>query len=273
MNYKKSDFAFVWVVPVIALAFVLFSSVACGAEATPTTAPAPAEAAATPAPAAAAATATPAPAEATPAAAPVMAEALANLNLRDGPGTEYSVVDKLPTGSQIIIIGRNEDGSWLLGKTEKGEEVWLSGEASLIKVDPTQITKLTVAKAPPLPYNVNNKQVNDVLNMIPLVVHHENKFACASHGGLNKLLPEVAEGNVIGPHANDFIYKGDNVLFKYTGGTFVLIKENPIARFENGEESLSFARAMQLFESGDIVWNGKFGDLGRGVHGCDLSAP
>jgi hypothetical protein len=130
-----------------------------------------------------------------------------------------------------------------------------------------------VASDPPPPFNSNIEQVNNVLNLVPLVVHHQQNITCASHAGLNNLLPEVVAGNVLGPHAGDFVYKGNNVLFRYENGTFLLIKENPTARFENGEEFLPLATAMQYFESGDLVWNGNFGDTGRGVTGCDKSTP
>ena len=91
--------------------------------------------------------------------------------------------------------------------------------------------------------------------------------------GLNNLLPEVTNGNIIGPHSGDFVYNGDNVLFEYSNGGFQLIKENPIARFEGGAKYLSFTEAMQLFARGEIVWTGSISDWpGRGVTGCDLSA-
>jgi hypothetical protein len=120
-------------------------------------------------------------------------------------------------------------------------------------------------------YDANNVKVREVLNQIPLVVLHGNSQTCASHGGLNNLLPEVVESNVIGPHSGDFVWKDkENVLFKYTGGTFQLIRENPAARFDNDAAYLSFERALAMFASGDIVWNGKFGDKpARGVTGCD----
>jgi hypothetical protein len=106
-------------------------------------------------------------------------------------------------------------------------------------------------------------------------VYHADHFTCASHAGLNNLLPEVAEGNVIGPHAGDFAYadKEGNVLFKYTGGTFVLIRDNPIARFEGDLESLPLDKALQMFADGEVVWTGEPGRWpGRGVPGCDPTA-
>lgn len=202
----------------------------------------------------------------------VTAQTLANLNLRQGPGTGYAVAGSVPANSQVTIIGRNNDGSWLLVKSDAGQ-VWISAQPDLVKVDQSALNTLPVVSAPAPAFDAGNPNVQRVLNEIPLVVYHGGRHTCASHGGLNNLLPEVANGNVIGPHSGDFIMGQDNVLFEYSNGTFRLIKENPIARFEGDQKSLSFEQAMQLFASGDIVWNGSIGDWpGRGVTGCDLSA-
>ena len=143
--------------------------------------------------------------------------------------------------------------------------------ADLIKAN-GDIMSLKVVSAPAPSYDASNPMVNKVLNEIPLVVYHPDTFTCASHGGLNNLLPEVAEGNVIGPHSGDFIYNGNNVLFKKVNGSIVLINENPIARFEGGAETMPLAKALQFFANGEIVWNGTIGaSPARGVKGCDLS--
>lgn len=130
-------------------------------------------------------------------------------------------------------------------------------------------------------YDVTDPLVNAVLNQIPLVVWHETSHTCASHAGLNNLLEGVdgvQEGHVIGPHAGDFVWKSrecgfiGNVLFKYTNGSFQLIRQESAERFCQGEAFLSFEKAMQMFASGEIEWSGHIGDSGRGVTGCDLSA-
>ncbi len=205
----------------------------------------------------------------------VKAQALTNLNLRAGPGTNYSIVGKLPAGSEITVIGRDKDGSWLHVKTDEGSEVWLTADPTLVEVDEKLVAALPVVEAPPPPYDASNPAVNKILNEIPLIVYHANQQAtCASHGGLLHLLPEVQDGNVIGPHSGDFVYKGNNVLFRLSGGTPELIWESDVARFEGGAKSLSFEKAMKLFESGEISWNGHLGDWpGRGVTGCDPHTP
>ncbi len=201
------------------------------------------------------------------------AQALTNLNLRQGPGTDYAIAGKLPESAEIAVVGRNEDSSWLYVRTDSGDEVWLINNPELVKVDADSVKALSAVESPPPPYNVNNSEVNKALNEIPFVIHHENSFTCASHGGLNHLLPEVTEGHVLGPLSGDLVYKGNNVLFKRSGNSFVLIREDPVARFEGDKESLSFTEAMKLFEAGEITWTGDFGKPGRGVPGCDPKAP
>ncbi len=257
----------------ILLILLLLVSTACGSDAEETTPVPETEEAASESPAETEEAASESPAETEEAAPEVKAEALTNLNLRQGPGTNYGVVGSLPEKSKIIIIGRNADGSWLQAETEEGQQVWLSGDPELVSVDSTLVTDLPVAEveAAPLAYDPDHPKVHDILHRIPLVIHHTQRFSCGSHGGLNNILPEVSEGHVLGPHANDFVWvdKG-NVLFKRTGGTFVLINENPIARFDNDAETLPLNTALQMFESGEIVWNGDFGqEPGRGVTGCD----
>lgn len=117
-----------------------------------------------------------------------------------------------------------------------------------------------------------------LMNRIPLVVHHATSFTCASGSGLNNLMDSVVAGHVIGPHTGDFVWTSrecsqiGNVLLRYTGDTFQLIREEPWLRFCNGEEFLSFEEALEMFASGEIVWSGCLGCPGRGVPNCDLAA-
>ncbi len=205
------------------------------------------------------------------------ARALVDLNLRAGPGATYPVQGSLKKDEQVIVVGRNKDGSWLLVETKDGKKLWVSGGAEFVQVDKAAVDRLPVVEAAGVAYNANNPNVIQVLSQIPLVVNHDGIFTCASHGGLDHLLSGVAEGNVIGPHSGDFAYlgadKGGAVLFRYTSGTFVLIRDNPIARFPGDKESLPLDQALQMFEKGEIVWTGSVGAWpGRGVTGCDLSA-
>jgi len=197
---------------------------------------------------------------------------LVDLNVRQGPGTNYTVVKTLPANTEITVIGRNEASSWLVA-AEDGTEVWLSGSADFVELDRERLADLPVVEAPAPSYNASDPNVNNVLNRIPLVLHNPDSFTCVSNAGINNL-SSLAEGNVIGPHSGDFVHQElSNVLFKYTNGSLVLIREDPVARFENGQESLPLATALKMFETGEIVWTGQFGEWpARGVTGCDPQA-
>jgi hypothetical protein len=204
----------------------------------------------------------------------VVARTLTSVNLRQGPGIGYPATGGVPADTEVTVVGRNEDGSWLVAKTDSGNE-WMTGAPEFVEIDAAAVQKLPVAKAPPLPYNASSDQINEVMNQIPLVVYHADHFTCASHAGYNNLLPSVADGNVIGPHAGDFalVGKGGNVLFEYSQGDLRLIRDNPIARFDGDRKYLSLGVALEMFETGEIDWTGNFGDWpGRGVPGCDESS-
>jgi subtilisin family serine protease len=171
-------------------------------------------------------------------------------------------------------IAWSEDGSRLLAKTDSGNQ-WITANPGFVEIDDAAAQKLPVIEAPSLPYNASNAQVNDVMDKIPLVVYHADHFTCASHAGLNNLMPSVADGNVIGPHAGDFAFVGEggNVLFEYSQGSLRLIRDNPIARFGGDQKSLPLDVALKMFETGEIDWTGNFGDWpARGVPGCDESS-
>ena len=50
-------------------------------------------------------------------------------------------------------------------------------------------------------------------------------------------------------------------------GSFVLIREEESELFCNGEKSLPYDKALQMFGSGEIEWSGCFGCPGK-VPGC-----
>jgi hypothetical protein len=204
----------------------------------------------------------------------VKARTLTSVNLRQGPGITYPTTGGIPADTEVTVIGRSEDGSWLLVRTDSGNE-WITANPEFVEIDAAVAQKLPAIEAPRLPYNASNAQVNEVMNQIPLVVYHADRFTCASHAGLKNLMPSVADGNVIGPHAGDFAFVGEggNVLFEYSQGSLRLIRDNPIARFKGDQKSLPLDVALKMFETGEIDWTGNFGDWpGRGVPGCDESS-
>jgi hypothetical protein len=204
----------------------------------------------------------------------VKARTLTSVNLRQGPGIAYATNGGVLPDTEVTVIGRSQDGAWLLVRTDAGND-WMTANPEFVEIDAAIVQKLPVIEAPPLAFNAGSTQVYDVMNQIPLVVYHADHFTCASHAGLNNLMPSVVEGNVIGPHAGDFAFVGaeGNVLFEYTQGGLRLIRDNPIARFDGDQKSLPLNVALTMFETGEIDWTGNFGDWpGRGVPGCDESS-
>ncbi len=110
----------------------------------------------------AAATPTPTTApSATPAARP-LASATELLNLRQGPGTEYTLVGSLAPGEAAEITGKNAAGDWWQVRTSGGASAWVYGPlvttsgpvdaialAADIPAAPTAAPTATPAPAPP----------------------------------------------------------------------------------------------------------------------------
>jgi uncharacterized protein YraI len=61
-----------------------------------------------------------------PVNAAVTARPTANMNLRIGPGTSYTIIGRVPFGQVLPVIGRTEDQRWLLVEVE-GEVGWVAG--------------------------------------------------------------------------------------------------------------------------------------------------
>lgn len=49
------------------------------------------------------------------------------LNVRNGPGVGYTVVEILSRGNQVQVIGRNYNGSWIQIRTPAGHVGWVNG--------------------------------------------------------------------------------------------------------------------------------------------------
>jgi hypothetical protein len=191
------------------------------------------------------------PAAGDPAPPTVEGRTLVDLNLRQGPGTNYLIVTSLPADTEFTGLGRNDDGSWIVIEHES-EQVWLSGDAEYVELDAEALADLPEVDVPASTVKAaDNPAVQKVLNEVPLIVHHGTHQTCASNGG----------------------YDGNNVLFEYSNGSLLLIRESPQASFDNGEKYLPFNEAIDLFASGEIVWTGSLGEWpARGVTGCDPQA-
>ncbi|MBL8144829.1 MAG: SH3 domain-containing protein [Anaerolineae bacterium] len=53
-------------------------------------------------------------------AAPIAVVNTGNLNVRSGPGPQFSVITTVPGGAQLPVLGFNEDASWYLVTTPAG---------------------------------------------------------------------------------------------------------------------------------------------------------
>jgi dipeptidyl aminopeptidase/acylaminoacyl peptidase len=90
------------------------------------------------------------PALAAPAAAaddPQLTVKVATLNLRQGPGTHYTVIGKLTQSTQAAIIGRNAAGDWYQVRPPGGSTGWVSGAPALVQTT-GDLTTVPVVSAP-----------------------------------------------------------------------------------------------------------------------------
>src|SRR5690606_817480 len=58
------------------------------------------------------------------------------VNVREGPGTNFSAITALAPGTGVEVLGENADGTWINILMEDGTEGWVS--ASLLFIRPTQ---------------------------------------------------------------------------------------------------------------------------------------
>lgn len=95
-------------------------------------------------------TLTPLPPTPTPTPLPE-ADAVVNvraLNVREGPSTNYAKVDLVSDGDELMVTGKNEDGTWLQIQTDEIEKGWVSAQYTDIYLE---LEEVVVAEAPPEP--------------------------------------------------------------------------------------------------------------------------
>jgi hypothetical protein len=64
----------------------------------------------------------------TPTPTPFLSAMQSGINLRAGPGKQYSKVGVLPTAESIEIVGRNQDSTWWLVAIRNGQFAWVSAD-------------------------------------------------------------------------------------------------------------------------------------------------
>mgnify|MGYP005847785337 FL=1 len=71
-----------------------------------------------------------------------------NVNLREGPGTNYAVVGTASPGAELAVLGRNTAASWFKVETVGGVQAWIYGPLVQLNID---ATSAPVVEAPPPP--------------------------------------------------------------------------------------------------------------------------
>jgi hypothetical protein len=73
------------------------------------------------------------------------------VNLRRGPGTNFNVVERVPTGSEVQVLARSEDGAWYRVRVfSTGATGWLSAQILYIQegADDVPVDQDAAAKFP-----------------------------------------------------------------------------------------------------------------------------
>lgn len=73
------------------------------------------------------------------------------LNVRAGPGLEFSVLATVREGQEVPVLGRNQDSSWLLIRTPTGQEGWASAGYIVVEssLDSISLSSLVIRTATP----------------------------------------------------------------------------------------------------------------------------
>ena len=88
-------------------------------------------------------------ATATPAPTPFFTVNTDWINVRQGPGPEYPVIDTIPRGEQYNVRGRNPAGTWLEFCCVKNQRGWIYAQYLIVNVDVNAIP--TVRATPTVP--------------------------------------------------------------------------------------------------------------------------
>ncbi|MGB1285202.1 MAG: SH3 domain-containing protein [Aggregatilineales bacterium] len=76
-------------------------------------------------------------------------ESLQRVNVREGPGTNFSAVEALDAGTGIQILGKDDEaGAWYNIRLEDGTEGWIASR--LVRVEPTPTTLPSPTPSPDL---------------------------------------------------------------------------------------------------------------------------
>ena len=78
---------------------------------------------------------------------PTVTVAVDALNLRQGPGTGYTIVDVLRSGDSATVTGRDAAGTWYQVKLADGRTGWVNGSFVQLSGDATGVPVVQAAAA------------------------------------------------------------------------------------------------------------------------------
>lgn len=85
------------------------------------------------------------------------------LNLRSGPGEQFDIVDKLPKGTILWILGRARGDDWFLVRSDTNRAGWVSASFVALKVPLSTIPIFEVTDA----LIITGKAVDNMQNPVP----------------------------------------------------------------------------------------------------------
>ena len=138
----------------LALTLVVLLVSACGSAPTPTPAPKPTLPIPTVPPTPLPPTPTPLPPTPTPlpptlTPVPPQATAKQQTNARQGPGTQFTIVGKMPANTSVVVLGKSEDGKWFqVAFPDATHPAWVPGEFVTVTGAMDQLPVVAVAPPP-----------------------------------------------------------------------------------------------------------------------------
>ena len=94
---------------------------------------------------------------------PTVTVAVDALNLRQGPGTGYTIVDVLRSGDSATVTGRDAAGTWYQVKLADGRTGWVNGSFVQLSGDATGVPVVQAAAAVPAPAAVPAAKGNTIV--------------------------------------------------------------------------------------------------------------
>jgi SH3 domain-containing protein len=75
-------------------------------------------------------------------------QSLQSVNVRNGPGVDFSAIEALPPGTGVIVLETDPTGRWLNIRMDDGQEGWVA--FSLVYIEPTPTAFPTLTPSPNL---------------------------------------------------------------------------------------------------------------------------